>query len=456
MAGEEIGFRELRQLVGRSWKLIVGLAALGGLLAFAVLQFAVAATYESSVRLIAQPLPQGIEGGRRPTSLYTSLLRSDSVLGKTFERLSQEGVLAEGETLVYGENLGIQARGEAGETVVISLIAEADDPERAARIANAWAEVFTEESREMLMGGDESSSDLLQGELAPTRERLAELESRRSEILEEYRQLEETTSTSWDQRISAARKKAELALADYQSETRRVMEEAVARHLPEGEVPGLAAVRRRLLEIVSARAQLAQTPRVLTLEKAASDETLAELIAEGGDAERFDRTLVSQELNPLHDQLSVHILELESEIEALAGEGGSIDVSPILALLEKIQRERAAGLVSLGETQSLEVRTLRRRRGRELEKISEQRELALAAVRVELERLAELEKRLSARFNQTLLSDLLQRIDPVSVASSAAPQPQPRSRGVAIKVAAAVFLGGMLGLMIALFRSAGA
>ena len=134
----------------------------------------------------------------------------------------------------------------------------------------------------------------------------------------------------------------------------------------------------------------------------------------------------------------------------------SLDTAPILALLEKIQRERAAGLVGLSEAKSLEIRTLRRRRGRELEKISEQRALALSEIRVQLDQLTELERQLSARFNQTVISDLLQRIDLISVAAPAVAQPQPMPRGFPLKVAVAVFLGGMLGLMIALFRSTGA
>ena len=456
MAGEEVGFAELRGLIGRSWKWILGLAALGGLLAVAVLLLAVPVQYESSVRLLAQPQLQGTEAGARPAVVYLSLLRSDAVMDKTQERLLLEGVIEEGEPLLFGEQISAQARGNDRETLILVLHANASEPRKAARIANTWAQVFVEESRSMLNSTTSDSGRLLEEELVPTRERISELESRRTGILDEYRQLEEKTSTTWDQRISNAREKRERQLSDYQSATRRQLEEAVARHLASDEAPGMAAVRSRLMEIVSVRAQLAQTPRVLTLEKAASDETLSELIAEGENAERFDQTLVSQELNPLYDQLAMRVLELESEIEGLGPERAPVDAAPILALLEKIQRERAAGLVSLSEAKSLEVRTLRRRRGRELEKISEQRSVALNEVRVQLERLRDLETRLSARFNQSILSDLLQKVDLISMASPAVPQPYGKPRGLPLKVAAAVFLGGMLGLMIALFRSTGA
>ena len=456
MAGEEIGFAELLRLMARSWKWIVGLAALGGLLAAGALLLAVPVEYESSVRLLAQPQLQGVESGARPAVVYLSLLRGDAVMDKMQERLLLEGVIEEGEPLFFGDQISAAARGKDEETLVLVLTAKAAEANKAARIANIWAQVFIEESRGMLKSTATDSGRLLEEELVPTREQIAGLERRRVGVMDEFREREEKASTTWDQRISNAREKGERQLADYQSVTRRQLEEAVARNLAGGGAPGVAALRSRLMEIVSVRAELAQTPRVLTLEKAASDETLAELIAEGENAERFDHTLVSQELNPLYDQLALRALELESELKGLGGEGPPVDVAPILALLEKIQRERAAGLVSLSEAKSLEVRTLRRRRGRELEKISEERNLALQELRVRLDRLQDLETRLSARFNQSVLSDLLQKVELISMASPAVAQSYGKPRGMPLKIAAAVFLGGMLGLMIALFRTTGA
>ena len=121
------------------------------------------------MRLLAQPLLQGTEGGRRPTALYTSLLRSDSVLEKTTERLRLDGTLTNTESLSFSDHLGIEARGEDTETFVINLTAKSDSAEKAASIANAWAEVFIEESREMLTSTASSSGVLLEQELVPTR-----------------------------------------------------------------------------------------------------------------------------------------------------------------------------------------------------------------------------------------------------------------------------------------------
>jgi len=293
---------------------------------------------------------------------------------------------------------------------------------------------------------------LLNEQLSPTRRELKELEDEQFRLLDEFQEREQETSTRWDRRISAAKGKDEKALADYQIQTRSLMEEAVARLMPNASsTEALGGYSSKLLEIVPVRAELARTPRVLALEKAASDETLVKLLVEGGDADRFDSTLISQEKNSLYDQLLVSVLELESELKRAAG-ARLAELSTVLTELEKIQLERAAGLAALLQEHGLELRILRRGRSFALRDIGRKRAAVISEYQRKLEQLRGLEARLSTELNTTSISGLLDQVNVVNLASPAARPQKPESQKVPLKVALATILGGMLGLMIALFR----
>ena len=73
----------------------------------------------------------------------------------------------------------------------------------------------------------------------------------------------------------------------------------------------------------------------------------------------------------------------------------------------------------------------------------------------QVSQLANLQTGLSQRLNRSLISGLLEEVDRVSMAVPAVPQRLAQPRQIPLKVATAFVLGGMLGLMIALFRSVG-
>ncbi len=460
---EEIGFAELIRLVRRNWVLILGAAAVSGVATFAVIVTLVPTVYQATARLVVHPREESDLAPASPKTagsalgVYRSLLQSNAILGKTRERLISDGILTEESSLEVGRNLEVAVAG-----TVLELSARATGSEQAAAIANAWAEVFIAESRTMLRGPAAGSEAVLAKQLSPTRTQLEELEASRTALLDELQDREEAVTSSWDARISGARKKAEEAVAGFQTETRRLMEEIVSRHLPDpaespagGETSEAAgAIRSKLLQLVSVRAQLAQTPRVVTLEKSASDDTLADLIVRGR-TDIFDNTLTSQEFNALYDDLAVRALSLESELKSLAAGAGRLqEVSRSLTELERFQFERAAGLAGLLESNSLEVRTLRRRRSRALEDLAREKERRLAEFERRSGQLEGLETELSKRLNQTMIERLLEEVEPVSLAVRAVPLKVAQPRGLPLRVALATFLGGMLGLMVALFRSA--
>lgn len=451
MASDEIGFPELIRLVRRNWLLILVVAALAGLATLAINTMVTPEIYQASARLVVHPVMLGTEGDTRSIDLYRSLLESDAILQRTGERLAEQGLITEETNL--GPHLTLtNATAEAqagGRSAILALNAQFENPETAAAAANTWAKVFIQESGAMLQTTAAQSESVLSGQLTPTREQLATLRAELAGQIDEIQARQESASATWDKRTMAATRAAETARAEYQLETRSLMDQVVSRALEDSPADIL---RARILDIVAVRAQLAQTPRLLDLEKAASDETLAELLAAGQRAKSFDVTVSSQEVNPLYAQLAMSALELENQLRSVATDRLA-PVSQLLSELERIQLERGAGLVALLADSSLKMRGLRRRRGRNLEALEREEQRVRAAYRLEADSLENLHTSLAQGLNQSSISRLLESVDAVDLAAPAVALSQSLPRETYLKVAVAVFLGGMLGLMIALFRS---
>lgn len=455
----EIGFLEIRDLVARNLGLIAACALLGGLVAALAIVFLVPTVYMAEAKLLITPLPQSVRNDATGVELYGALATSDTVVERVTSELVAEGLLPKGQVLSAGRDMevrepGTRTEGGPGKPAFLTLVARHRDPEAAARIVNQWAGIVVQEARALFRGTGAGSESLLESQLEPTNVEIEQAGADRSRRLDELARREEEVTIAWDRRISSARRKAEEAVAGFSASTRTLMEGAVSQNL--SSYPGEAdvALRSRLQQIVSVRAHLARTPRVLTLEKAVSDDALSEMLAEGRQATWFDQPLLSEEINPLHDELALEAMRLESELKgSLAGAAPGLDA--LLAALERIQLERSAGLVALEEEHALEQRVLQLRRGRAIE------ELRLAQAQAEedyqrrLQQLGGLAEELSGQLNRSVVSRVLDDVEVVRLAVPASAPRVPVSRQMLIKVAIAVFLGAVLGLMIALFRSAG-
>jgi len=454
MASEDVGLAELTTMLRKSWGLIVGLAAASGLAAFVAVSLLTSSVYLAVARLVVLPSESADGRGSQTPQVYHAFLGSDSILQQTTAKLVDKGVLTPGTVLARGRDIAsrIETGGQGQTASVIMLTARTADPASAAAVANTWAQVFIEESRIMLKSTATEREKLLEAQLAPTRQRLKELESEMIRLLSEYETREGELRSHWERQISNAKSKAERAAADYRTRSRGLMEEAVGRHGIELFGPTAPAdLRIALLEIVSLRAQLSTSPRVLTLEKTASDELMADMIGRGRFADSFGARLESQEINPFYDELSLRALQLETEIKRLAGTHLET-VSGALAELEKIQFERLVGWTALLEDSDRELRSLRRQLKGALADLRRERASFRAVHERGLDQLRDLESSLFKRLNSAVLAALLEQVDTLSLASPAIPNPTPESRRVPLKVAVAVFLGGLLGLAISLIR----
>lgn len=445
MVGEDIGLAELIELARSRWNWILVPALLSGLAAFAVFSTITPRVYSATSRLLVYPSLDTANQNGNPIELYSSLLRSEHIIQKTAERLTREGIPTGEDELVIGRNLRV---GFPAKESIVALVAETTDPETAAATANAWAEVFLDEIKVMVGSTAPAAGSVLYGDLAPTRQQLKEQELARDEFLDQQQKLEDETWSAWSRRISTAKNKKVSALAEYRTRTRVLMDEAVKRNL--SSASNSPAMLAKVQEIVSVRAQLAETPSILSLEKAAADETLTELLIEGRDADGFDTALVHQEVNPLYERLAVTALTVETELKQMAG-AQLPEILKVLVELQNLQIERAAGLAALEEDLSHEIRVLLHQKSRALRAIARRSETTLAEYERGIEQLAGLESLLINRLNSTSISRLLDQVDLVSLAAPAVPNIEAKPRHLLAKTAAGAFLGGMLGLCFALF-----
>jgi capsular polysaccharide biosynthesis protein len=455
----EIGLREIRTLLASNRLLIASCALAAGLLAAVVLVAFVPTLYVANAKLLATPLDEGDGRDTTGVGLYLDLATSDGVVERAAARLVTDGVLSADALLRIGHEIDAvepeRPRGAASnEPAFLDLLARHRDATTAATIANVWAAAVVEEAQELFRGTAAGSERLLEAQLEPTNVEIESAGHEFAQRLDELGKREEEATIGWDRRLSAARKSAEEAVASFNSGTRQLMEEAVNR-LPSGPDSVGNGLRSRLQEILAVRSQLARTPRVLTLEKSASDDALSEMLAEGMPMGSLDGSLVTQEINPLHDQLTLRLLRLESELKS-TGVGSTSRIDDLLVELERIQLERSASLKALEERNRLEQRVLQLRRGRAIEALRLEESRLRASYERKLKQLDGLADELSGRLGRSVVSRVLDDVEVVKLAVPASAPQLPMPKQLIVKLAIAVFLGGLLGLMIALFRSADA
>ncbi len=455
---EEIGFLDLFGLIKKSglW-ITLGLSLAFGLLTGCYLLFVAAPVYKSTTTILSRGRPDGPFG----IQVYRSLVESDRVLQQTARRVADTGLLSEGRALKLGRDVALRHHDSSDSPEhLLHLTAFSESPELSAALTNAWAATLIEESRKMLPTPSAEVKSVVGEQLDSTRSVLEQLGSERKQRLDDFLKREQNLSIQWDDRIGARRKLANEAAAEYKLQTRLLMEKEVNAFAKLDGIEAIDSVivqhssfwTTSLSDIVAMRAQLAQTPRVLNLEKTASDETMLELIAEGTDVGAIDNTLISQELNPLYDQLTLRILELESRLKQNTTTKLA-ELHQLLTRLEKIQVERGAGLEILIASGLADLKALRQRRNHEIGEIQRLREEKLSELDRQRQQLRSLDDDLTSRYNTAVVGTMMNDLETLSVTEPAVINPLPESRGIPIRVGLAMLVGAMAGVVITLIRS---
>jgi uncharacterized protein involved in exopolysaccharide biosynthesis len=180
------------------------------------------------------------------------------------------------------------------------------------------------------------------------------------------------------------------------------------------------------------------------------------------------RSLATQEINPVHTSLSTKVAELEMDANALAPRGAALtkDLERISAEmktleaqvrtdeanLEKLAREREAGLQELAEERGNKLSQLTRNREEELDATKRQMDTRLGQIDRNIDQQRDLFRQLAETYNQAILAKGEDNAEGVRLSAPAVVPEQPQPRRWLAKALLFAFLGGMLGLAAALVR----
>lgn len=145
---DEIDLREYVRALIRRWRLIVALTVLGALVAGSV-SLLLPPVYEATALVSVSPSRYSLrlEGVTQNTVLplkaYPDLALSDEILGQVFTQVRAD-LPAKLNTL---SNFRETVMASAGaDPTLLKLTVQGNDPEIAARVANLWARIFTEQA----------------------------------------------------------------------------------------------------------------------------------------------------------------------------------------------------------------------------------------------------------------------------------------------------------------------
>jgi uncharacterized protein involved in exopolysaccharide biosynthesis len=501
-ANDELTFADIVQFFRRNAALIFGTAFAVGLVTAVFLLLTGGKTYEASATLVI--VPPRFSSELKPQTLtvksYQTILESDAVIAEAKKRLVERGVLRAGQTLRLGgaleSRIFVSRRAEdISLAPMLQAVARGETGEHAAAIANTWAEVFLERTRELVAGTTSSTVQFIDQQYPQIRDSLAKLEDTR--VIEAntlQRQFNEA-ATRWGDRITTFKGETGSLIATFRAETRRLVEEFTSQHNTDSRKAQLAALRKaygelqeeqarvtsllqlKQLQLEAARKQLAETPPLLTLQKAITDDALWRSVADSksGNADwkaLQQRSLATQEVNPVFISLSARMAEVEMDVNAMApraaalttdlerinGEMKALETRMRMddADLEKLTREREAGLQKLTDERENKVTQLARSRDEELDGIKREMDTRLGQIDRNVNQQRDLFSQLAKNYNQALLAKGEQGIEDVRLGAPAVAPEQIQPRGRATKSLLGAILGGMLGLLIALVREAGA
>jgi uncharacterized protein involved in exopolysaccharide biosynthesis len=498
---DDISLADIVGFLRRHGLLILGTGLVAGALAVALVLLFVPPTYEASAMLVI--VPPTFASDLKPQTLtvqgYQQLLESDAVVAATKVRLVESGTLDGRAALRLGRNLHtrifVSRRSEETELApMIQAIARFDAPETAADVANTWAEVFLERTRE-LMGGTTSATVLFIDQQYPqAKQELADLEADKVLTENDFQKKCDAIETRWGRSITDFKNETSKAEADYQAETRRLIEEFSGERNLETRTAQLDALRKaygdlqdeqarvasqvelKSLQLEAAKNQVAATPQFLTLQKAITDEALWQALAtserNGAHLEELqEKSLVTQEINPVYTELSSRAARIEMELNALVPRADQLDkrlaemaaqmksldrtIRTDNAAFERLDRDREAGFKILQEDNALQLAFLERHKKQELDSTKREGTKQIAQLDREITQQKDLFKQLATNYNEATIAKAENSVEDVRLGAPAVAPERPKSAQIVTKTMAALLLGIFVGLIAAAVRDVG-
>jgi uncharacterized protein involved in exopolysaccharide biosynthesis len=377
---------------------------------------------------------------------------------------------------------------------MIQLIARFDQPEAAAEVANTWTRVFLERITELMAGTTSATVLFIDQQYPQAKQELVQLEAEQVRTENTFQRQCDEIETRWDREITTFKNETSESEANHQAETRRLLEEFSGDQNLETRAAQLDALRKaygdlqdeqarvesqlelKSLQLEAAKQQVEATTQFLTLRKAITDEALWNAVASseknGAHLEELQqKSLVTQEINPVFTELSSRAARIEMELNALlpradqltkrletmAAQMKSLDstIRADNAAFEKLQRDREAGFRVLQEDSALQLLLFRRQQRRELDATKREGTTRVSQLEREITQQKELFTELARNFNEATIAKADQGVEDVRLGAPAVAPDRPKSARVVSKTIAALFVGLFVGLIAAAVRDVG-
>lgn len=437
-----------------------------GGLGLAVALFFTHLSWEASATLVTNR-PTFTSRLRPPTFSihgYRAILESDAVIDRARRRLVEDSLLAADRKLVLGRDLRskiyVAERDQSTLAPMLWLAGRASTAELAAAIANAWGEAFVAQVGELTEVRTEAAISLVEQRFDQAHQNVEALEAENVRVHSELEKRRRDLITLWSTKSANVLQETEDRIAAHQIETHKLIEALPGVEELAAKRPAAGSeVTATLRQLVAVHRYLAQTLPYIRLQKSVTDDVLWQRLAENRDRpsredalDPLSMSLIDQEVNPVHLELSRRLADLELGLVQRAGDSWS-EIKTFLVALESLGRTRAATHAKLLYE-----------RERVLAELRTDREAAFAALHDEYElRLLELSRRidqarqplgeLAAAVAQAIQArSEIEGTDEVLIGVPAVAPAQPLPRGLVIRTLAGLVLGFILGIAVALVR----
>lgn len=417
----------IRVLWKRRWLIVLG--TLGCTVTAFLVSHTLPKVYQATSTLILLPPRFSTEFRPEPMSVatYQTLLESDYIRAKVVEALRSKGLTREDDNDLgadlKAEILPGKERDQPYEPL-IQLVVEAEDPEKAAGIANTWAEVFVVENQELNVLGKQGTLEFIEKQYPVTARSLVELERSLKNRETSYDQALLQLQNQWNERLldfttETERLKTQLLTAteemktafineterlrkEHEKETEQLRLEFLNRWKPDLLKEELKVKEEKLtqlennildidLAIKTSRDTLEQIkkeiksqPQYLVLSKAITDEALWERIGRDGSGslpEQLEQLkLRSELLNPVYQSLLERLTATQIEYDTTVPRREHLKsqlerVRKEIDQLKEVITDKDIELFALLKNRELELNTLLKNRELELNTLIKNRDL---------------------------------------------------------------------------------
>ena len=293
--------------------------------------------------LVSEPFLPDKDRGASPFSVeaYQRLARSASIRQKLVERLREQGVIGPGDSIGALDTAIYPSREPAQVYLpLIGLTAQANSPERAEKIANAWAALFVEEEQRLVEMTKGASVDFVITEFAKASATVLEQQRRLHSVKEQQSQALTNLKTRAAIDLKRAQiQGAERTLVEFETTLYRTR---VDRQM----------VEQRMNQL---QASLKNTAPLITLAKGLSDEGIWAAVVGGKPlpAGAQNTQLRSEEINPVYTRLAEEAALEAAQYHALAAREQSL-TTQLAALRQSLGRTRSELLAAEFQVANLE------------------------------------------------------------------------------------------------------